>query len=182
MLFRSVFLTYGHTFSQPASLNAASMSGGAQLVFSVSPALPWNVTLDTSTGVISGTPTELNVAGMNHTVTATNSGGSTTFTMFIKVWPVCPVVQFETASYTLTRATTAIKAEVRNVAGKYAPLASCAVSPALPSGLHFNGHTCEVYGTPEVVSWPAKRYTATASNACGSHKTSVTIEIGRAHV
>ena len=52
--------------------------------YAVSPALPTGFTLNTSTGVISGTPRALSAAA-NHTITATNTGGSTTSTMNISV-------------------------------------------------------------------------------------------------
>jgi hypothetical protein len=44
--------------------------------YSVSPALPAGLTLNTSTGILSGTPTTLTAAS-NYTITATNTGGST---------------------------------------------------------------------------------------------------------
>jgi hypothetical protein len=60
-----------------ANLNP-SVSGGAVISYSVSPALPSGLSLNTATGVISGTPTVVS-ANATYTVTATNSGGFTTF-------------------------------------------------------------------------------------------------------
>jgi hypothetical protein len=57
-------------------------SGGAVVSYSVSPALPAGLTLNTSTGIISGTPTTLTEAS-NYTITATNTGGSTTASLSI---------------------------------------------------------------------------------------------------
>src|SRR5512133_453730 len=54
--------------------NTPSSTGGAVASYSVSPALPAGLTLDTSSGVISGTPTAV-AARATYTVTATNSGG-----------------------------------------------------------------------------------------------------------
>ena len=56
--------------------NTPTSSGGAVVSYSVSPALPAGFTLNTSTGIISGTPTTLTPAS-NYTITATNTGGST---------------------------------------------------------------------------------------------------------
>lgn len=55
--------------------NAATVGGGTATSFSVSPALPAGLTLNTSTGAITGTPT-VYAAATNYTVTATNACGS----------------------------------------------------------------------------------------------------------
>ena len=52
--------------------------------YSISPALPAGLSINTSTGVIAGTPTAA-AAQMTYTVTATNSGGSATATVTITV-------------------------------------------------------------------------------------------------
>jgi hypothetical protein len=54
--------------------------------YSVSPTLPAGLSLNTSTGVISGTPS-VTAASANYTVTASNSGGSTTGTVSVTVNP-----------------------------------------------------------------------------------------------
>jgi hypothetical protein len=64
--------------------NMPTSSGGAVVSYSVSPALPAGLTLNTSTGIISGTPTTLTEAS-NYTITATNTGGSTTASLSIAV-------------------------------------------------------------------------------------------------
>lgn len=58
-------------------------SGGAA-TFAIAPALPAGVVLNSSTGLISGTPTAI-MASRSYTVTATNAAGSSsvTFTLFI---------------------------------------------------------------------------------------------------
>jgi len=64
--------------------NMPTSSGGAVVSYSVSPALPPGLTLNTSTGVISGTPTAV-TSTASYTVTATNSGGPTTASLSIAV-------------------------------------------------------------------------------------------------
>ena len=64
--------------------NTPTSSGGAVVSYAVSPALPAGLTLNTSTGIISGTPTVV-VAATNYTVTATNTGGSTTASVNITI-------------------------------------------------------------------------------------------------
>lgn len=56
---------------------------GTVTSYAVSPALPAGLSLDTTTGSISGTPTQ--PARATHTVTATNAGGNTTFALTISV-------------------------------------------------------------------------------------------------
>ena len=64
--------------------NSPTSSGGAVTSYSVSPALPAGLSLSTSTGIISGTPTAV-TATASYTVTASNSAGSTTATLTITV-------------------------------------------------------------------------------------------------
>ena len=61
-----------------------SASGGPVTSWSVSPSLPAGLSLDTSTGEISGTPTAV-TSSATYTVTASNTGGSDTATLTIVV-------------------------------------------------------------------------------------------------
>ncbi len=70
--------------NQPITPNLPSSSGGPIKSYSVSPALPAGLDMDTGTGVISGTPTEI-VAQAPYTVTASNDIGSISTTLQIKV-------------------------------------------------------------------------------------------------
>jgi gliding motility-associated-like protein len=58
-----------------------SASGGVIASYSISPALPAGLTFNTATGEISGTLTAAQTGTVNYTITATNSGGSTTATV-----------------------------------------------------------------------------------------------------
>ena len=68
----------------PISNNTPSVGGGAVVSYSVSPALPAGLSLDTGTGVISGTPTAITASAV-YTVTATNGGGFTNAGVRIRV-------------------------------------------------------------------------------------------------
>ena len=57
---------------------------GTPTSYSIAPALPAGLSLNTTTGVISGTPSAT-AASATYTVTATNAGGSTTATLTIVV-------------------------------------------------------------------------------------------------
>jgi hypothetical protein len=64
--------------------NTPSWSGHAVTSWSISPALPAGLSFNTSTGVITGTPTS-SIYSASHTVTAANAGGSTTRSLTISV-------------------------------------------------------------------------------------------------
>lgn len=78
-----------YTKDTPITNNTPTSSGGAVVSYSVSPALPAGLTLNTSSGIISGTPTTL-AAAANYTITATNTGGSTTASVSITVNDIAP--------------------------------------------------------------------------------------------
>lgn len=59
-------------------------SGGGVVSYSVSPSLPAGLSLNTSTGVISGTPTSVSPC-TTYTITATNACGNSTATVNITV-------------------------------------------------------------------------------------------------
>ena len=62
---------------------------GTVISYSISPGLPAGLSFDTVTGEISGTPTVIS-STTTYTVTATNSGGSTTFDVVITVNDIAP--------------------------------------------------------------------------------------------
>ncbi|CAG2139667.1 kelch repeat-containing protein [Cupriavidus numazuensis] len=75
-----------YIIGEPVVYNEPVYSGAEATEFSISPALPAGLSLNTQTGEISGTP----VAGLDQTeftVTASNSSGSTTATFTMKVGP-----------------------------------------------------------------------------------------------
>jgi hypothetical protein len=78
-----------YTVGTPIEPNAPSSQGGAVTSYSVSPALPDGLSLDPSTGIITGTPTTATAMGY-YTVTATNTGGSTSTDLTITVEDASP--------------------------------------------------------------------------------------------
>jgi len=73
----------------PIPPNIPTSSGGAVSSYGVSPALPTGLALNTSTGIISGTPAAP-ASAANYTVTASNSAGSTTATLNITTAKIVP--------------------------------------------------------------------------------------------
>ncbi|HKF46774.1 MAG TPA: Ig domain-containing protein [Terracidiphilus sp.] len=74
---------------------------GSVTGYSVSPAFPAGIALDTSTGVISGTPTA-SAGEATYTITASNSGGSTTFGLVLTVTKVITINSSTTSPTALT--------------------------------------------------------------------------------
>jgi hypothetical protein len=79
-----------YTVGLAIAANGPSSGGGAVLSYSAPPAMPAGLSLDTSTGVITGTPTAVTPTA-GYTVTATNSGGSASAAVRITVG-VAPAV------------------------------------------------------------------------------------------
>jgi hypothetical protein len=73
-----------YTVGTAIPANVPSSNGGAVTSYSVVPALPAGLTLDTTTGRITGTPTATS-ATASYVVTAGNSAGSTTASLAITV-------------------------------------------------------------------------------------------------
>src|SRR5205807_579911 len=163
------------TYTKATAITADSPSstGGAVISYAVSPALPAGLSLNTSTGVITGTPTALK-ATAGYTGTATNTSGSTTATVPITVTDVAPSAPpFRSNPATYTKAT-AITADSPSSSG--GAVISYGVSPALPAGLSLNTSTGVITGTPTTLA-PTAGYTVTATNTGGSTTATVTITV-----
>ena len=97
------------TYTNPVTLNAGTAytltpanTGGAA-TFTVSPGLPSGLSLDGSTGIISGTPAAYTAAA-NYVVTGTNATGSSQATINITVYNN-PAFSYSPNSYTFTAGT-----------------------------------------------------------------------------
>ena len=166
------------TYTKGAAItnNTPTSSGGGVVSYAVLPALPAGLTLNTSTGVISGTPTAV-TATASYTVTATNSGGSTSFPLSITVNDAAPSsLSYANNPATYTKGEAITNSTPTSIGGV---VVSYAVSPALPAGLTLNTSTGIISGTPTAVTAPAD-CTVTASNSGGSTTASVSITVNDA--
>ena len=122
----SFTLTKGNTMSTASP----TLFGTGQVVsWSVSPALPSGISLNTSTGDISGTPTAI-TASATYTITATNSGGSDTTTVTIVVNDAVPIIAYSPTSYTLTKDVAMTTSTPSSTGGA---VVTWSISPSLPS-------------------------------------------------
>jgi hypothetical protein len=163
-------ISIGTSVSMP-TLTPAN-TGGLASSWSVSPALPTGLSLSATTGVISGTPSSATSAA-NYTITATNSGGSSSSILSIAVeTPVVPSISYSASSFVLNL--DSVTATITpTVTGTFP---TWSISPRLPSGLSFNLQSGEITGTPTAVS-SSTTYTVTATNSAGSVSTTVGLSV-----
>lgn len=146
---------------------------GTVTSYAVSPTLPAGLSLSSSTGTISGTPTAASPETA-YTITASNSGGSTKAVVDITVVaPTAgPSVSYPSLAYSLTVGAATDIAPVSTGGA----VSSWSVSPALPAGLMLNADTGAITGTPTAVSLPAS-YLVTAENSDGKYQIGLTLQV-----
>jgi gliding motility-associated-like protein len=156
------------------SLSPSITAGSGSLTYAVSPGLPAGLTINPTTGVVSGTPT-VAVATATYTVTVTSIYGSTTATLSFATG-TAPTALSYTANNTFTAGTaiTALNPNIISGSGS----TTYTVSPSLPAGLSINAATGVISGTPTVgLSVANATYTVTATNAFGSNSIQLAIQV-----
>ncbi|MGZ3944179.1 MAG: putative Ig domain-containing protein, partial [Mucilaginibacter sp.] len=154
-------------------LSPSSTSGPVD-TYSVSPALPAGLSIDVTTGIISGTPTTV-IAAADYTVTATNVTNTATFPVNITINPALPAITYNTPN-TFTYGTAITPLNPTSTGGA---VATYSVSPALPAGLSIDATTGIISGTP-TAAIAAADYTVTATNATGTDTFIVNITVDKA--
>lgn len=153
-----------------------AVPGTDTYIYSVSPALPAGLSINATTGVISGTPTQVSAA-TNYTITATNESGSSNAVVNIRVKVQAPNISYATPNVYMSG--TPIASLMPTNTGGAVPGTSTyiyTVAPALPTGLVLNAATGEITGTPTQLV-PATNYSVTASNESGSSTAVVNIRV-----
>ncbi|QDU69136.1 beta-propeller fold lactonase family protein [Engelhardtia mirabilis] len=142
--------------------NTPILIGGASN-YTVAPALPPGLTLDASSGIITGTPVQPSPQAF-YTVTASNEAGQISAPVVIEVKLGVPPTNL---LYSTTEANYGLGFPiVPNVPSVQGDVETFQISPSLPAGLAQNPFTGIIVGTPLALS-PETIYTITASNCIG---------------
>jgi large repetitive protein len=163
----------------PYSQTVSAVGGTAPYTFTVSSgALPNGLTLNATSGVISGTPTAAGT--FNFIITATDANscpGSRPYTIGIAGAPGCPVITVHPATLPPGVIGTPYSQTV-SATGGTAPYTFTVSSGALPPGLTLNATTGVISGTPTTAGQFSFTITATDANSCpGSQPYSIVIPI-----
>jgi hypothetical protein len=135
--------------------------GGTVTGYSVSPALPAGLALDSTSGAISGTPLAASPE-TTYTVTASNAGGSATASVtFVVLVP--PALTY--AGPVIATVGVALPPLVPTLTGD---ADTFSIQPSLPDGLRFDSATGIVSGTPRRERI-AVTYTVTVGNYGGAY-------------
>ena len=148
--------------------------GDAVTSFSISGPLPAGLSFNLVTGEISGTPTGIQVAPVEYTITATNIAGSTTTTFILSINDVPPVIAYSPSNVVATKGTAIAAANPVSTGGA---VVSYSIAPTLPSGMNFNATSGQISGTPTVLQTTAVLYTITATNSGGTATAAFSITV-----
>ena len=156
--------------------SAATYSGDAIASFSITPALPIGISLNTSTGLISGIPT-VTLLQTIFTITGTNSGGSATANFTLTVNNIAPTnLKYTDSIVVATRTITNINSAATYLGDS---IASFSITPALPIGVSLDTATGLISGIP-MINLPLTIFTITGSNSAGNTTASFTLTVNPA--
>ena len=146
-------------------------TGGAVVSYSISPGLPAGLSFNTTTGEITGMPIGISPQA-TYVITGSNSQGSTTFNLVLKINDVIPIFTYSSPqTYTKGSSITILS-----------PLSSggtvlvYSVSPSLPAGLSINAISGQITGTPTDAS-VQKSYIVSGTNSGGTATFEVLIDV-----
>lgn len=143
---------------------------GSALRFSIQPPLPPGLSIDSLTGVISGTPTRT-TNSTDYVVTATSTAGSTTVTVRIGV--LGPPAELNYPAVTLGVDVPANGVGNPSVQGA---ITHWSITPALPDGITFDTTSGRFHGTASEAQ-TGLQFTVTATNERGSTTGTVALNI-----
>ena len=151
-----------------AATYTASVTGTGTMTWSAT-GLPPGITINSTTGLMSGTPTTVNTTGSSVTVTATDAQGGSSSAVFN--WVIVSAVQITTPAAQSNNAGTAITALQVVATGGQTPYTWSA--SGLPAGLSI-ASTGKITGTPTVASAGAHSVTVTVTDSLGGTATTAT--------
>lgn len=162
------------------TLDPVDASGGyGTLTYSVSPSIPSGLLFNSTTGIVTGTPTGFNLVANTYTVSVSDQAGQTTTNTFsIRINTVAYVKSASVPSQNVTAGVAITSFKPITVSGGATPYAY-ANTGVLPVGLTLNSTTGFVSGTPTTVA--SNTFTVTATDAAGQQLSqSTTINVQQA--
>ena len=164
-----------NTASSDLPLSPTITGSGTITSWAISPSVPSGLSFDTSTGTLSGTPTELLTRTM-YTITATNTGGSATAYINITIVDEVPTIAYSPNDLDLMNNTASSDLPLSPTVTGSGEFVSWAISPSVPSGLSFSTSTGVLSGTPtELLT--RSMFTITATNTGGTATAYINITI-----
>ena len=149
----------GEPYSQVVTVSGGTGQDTFAILYGI---LPTGLTLNTSTGVVSGTPPNTSNSPFEVTITATDTAGAVTaITSTIPIYGAPPVVN-PLPNWTVGQVYTATP----TLTGGYNPTSFTVSSGSLPPGLTLNTGTGLVSGTPTSVGGPFA-FTITGTDSSG---------------
>ena len=159
-----------------ATIQPISGSGGnATLTYSVLPPLPSGLSISSSTGSITGTPSGVS-APANYTVTVSDGRQSSSASFSLEVTSkVVASLDSRNRASTFT-ANTAITPYTPVLGGSGVATLAYSVSPPLPSGLNISSSTGAISGTPTVMT-SATNYTISVTDGVTTATQQISIAV-----
>lgn len=170
-------ISFSGTIDTPFTSLVPTITGGAPTSFEIwGQRLPAGLAFNTSTGIISGTPTEVYLLNNSYWITARNSGGSASTQITILIIDIPPRNLDYPFSLLYTRGVHSSAIAPSYAGGR---ITSFSVAPPLPEGLVLNSYDGTIQGTPLVTS-PPTPYTFTGTNSGGTCTVTKTITVQEA--
>lgn len=171
----SIYYDYGNLDFNKGALASYPLTvlGGTPTAYSVTPALPIGLFIDSTDGKILGTPT--NSGNGFYTVTASNAAGSASVVVLINIADSAPL----TLGYTnggQTVNTYGLFTTMSPTLANIPDSVSYRITPNLPSGLTLDTSTGTVSGIP-LENNGVTAYTVTAYNPVGESSSAISITI-----
>lgn len=157
---------------------AATVVGGVPATFAASPLLPSGISVNSATGLISGTPVFPGTS--THILSATNSGGTATNSVIINIADLAPsALNYPGIASPLTLPRNTTMAPLTPNAETLASIITYSINPALPTGMSLDPSTGVISGTPSFGS-SMTPFTVTKFNNTGLSQFSFNLAISNA--
>lgn len=153
---------------------SVNQTGGSVGCYSIFPAPAAGLAFNSTTGVLSGTPTSTG-APTTYTITGANGAGSTSATFTLSV-PPAPAFTLSQSAETITAGTAIGGYSINSTGGG---ISSYSIAPAARNGLSFNTLTGRLTGTP-TISDTGTVYTITGTNVTGSASATYRVKVDSA--